>query len=53
MDITLVALDGKFIQVNPALCEITGYSPEELMQVTFEEITHPDHVVDLEILREF
>ncbi len=50
--ITLVALDGKFIQVNPALCEITGYSPEELMQITFEEITHPDDLaVDLENAR--
>lgn len=51
--ITLVALDGKFIQVNPALSEITGYSPEELMQITFEEITHPDDLaVDLENARD-
>ncbi|BAY78215.1 multi-sensor hybrid histidine kinase [Nostoc linckia NIES-25] len=44
--ITLVALDGRFLQVNPALCEITGYSHEELMQMNFQQITHPD---DLEI----
>ncbi|MEH2168293.1 MAG: PAS domain S-box protein [Nostoc sp.] len=44
--ITLVGLDGRFIQVNPALCEITGYSHEELMQMNFQEITHPD---DLEV----
>ncbi|OYD99888.1 PAS domain S-box protein [Nostoc sp. 'Peltigera membranacea cyanobiont' 232] len=40
--ITMVALDGRFIQVNPAFCEITGYSHEELMQMNFQEITHPD-----------
>ncbi|MCF2151588.1 PAS domain S-box protein [Desmonostoc muscorum LEGE 12446] len=47
--ISLVALDGRFLQVNPALCEITGYSHEELMQMNFQQITHPD---DLEADRE-
>ncbi|QLE55731.1 PAS domain S-box protein [Nostoc sp. TCL26-01] len=40
--ITLVTLEGKFLQINPALCEITGYSYEELNQKNFGEITHPD-----------
>ncbi|MEH2387083.1 MAG: PAS domain S-box protein [Nostoc sp.] len=44
--ISLVGLDGQFLQINPALCEITGYSYEELIQMNFEEITHPD---DLEL----
>ncbi|MEH2376547.1 PAS domain S-box protein [Nostoc sp.] len=44
--ISLVALDGQFLQINPALCEITGYSYEELIQMNFQEITHPD---DLEL----
>ncbi|MBD2515980.1 PAS domain S-box protein [Nostoc sp. FACHB-973] len=47
--ISLVALDGRFLQVNPALCEITGYSHEELMQMNFQQITHPE---DLEADRE-
>lgn len=37
-----VALNGRFIRVNSALCEMTGYSRAELMDKTFMEITHPD-----------
>jgi PAS domain S-box-containing protein len=38
----LVDLDGRFLQVNAALCELTGYSEEELLATTFQDITHPD-----------
>ncbi len=38
----LVALDGRFLRVNRALCEIVGYAPEELTGLTFQAITHPD-----------
>jgi PAS domain S-box-containing protein len=40
----LVALDGRFVRVNQRLCEITGYSADELEQLTFQDITHPDDV---------
>lgn len=40
--IALVALDGYFIQVNPAMSNITGYSCAELLQLTVQEISHPD-----------
>jgi len=33
---------GRFLRVNPRLCGITGYSEEELLGMTFAEITHPD-----------
>jgi diguanylate cyclase (GGDEF)-like protein/PAS domain S-box-containing protein len=33
---------GRFLQVNRALCEITGYSEEELLARRFVDITHPD-----------
>jgi PAS domain S-box-containing protein len=33
---------GRYIRVNPKLCEMTGYSPEELMTKTIGEITHPE-----------
>lgn len=42
----LVSLDGKWLKVNNALCEMVGYTENELLQSSFQEITHPD---DLEI----
>jgi PAS domain S-box-containing protein len=42
----LVGPDGRWLQVNRRLCEITGYSEAELLERRFQDITHPD---DLEI----
>jgi PAS domain S-box-containing protein len=33
---------GRFLHVNSKMCEITGYSEEELLGMTFLEITHPE-----------
>jgi two-component system sensor histidine kinase UhpB len=38
----LVRLDGRWRQVNQRLCEIVGYSEEELLARNFQSITHPD-----------
>ena len=39
----LVGLDGgRSIKVNRALCEVLGYSEEELLQKSFAKFTHPD-----------
>ncbi|MEG4205403.1 PAS domain S-box protein [Microcoleus sp. Pol7_A1] len=44
----ILSLDGHWLKVNPALCQIVGYSPEELLTLTFEDITYPeDLAVDL------
>ncbi len=40
----LVAPDGRWLSVNPALCRITGYAEDELLARTFADITHPDDV---------
>jgi PAS domain S-box-containing protein len=37
-----VATNGRFLRANQRLCEITGYSRDELLQMTFGDITHPD-----------
>jgi len=44
----LVSTEGQFLKVNRALCEIVGYSKEELLSLSFQEITHPEDLdVDL------
>jgi PAS domain S-box-containing protein len=40
--IAFVSLEGAWLKVNPALCRILGYSKEELLQLTFQELTHAD-----------
>lgn len=42
----LVAPDGRYLQVNPALCRMLGYSEAELLQLNFREVTHPDDLAD-------
>ena len=38
----LVGLDGRWMKVNNAVCEITGWPEPELLARTFQDITHPD-----------
>ncbi|MEW9668641.1 PAS domain S-box protein [Ammoniphilus sp. 3BR4] len=46
----LVTPEGRLIKVNPSLCNMLGYSENELIQHTIQSITHPD---DLELNMEF
>ncbi len=39
-----VGLDGRWIRVNRRLCEILGYSEEEIVGRTFQAVSHPDDV---------
>ncbi|MEZ4869201.1 MAG: PAS domain S-box protein [Caldilineaceae bacterium] len=46
-----VAIEGRYLRVNNRLCTILGYRREELLQLTFMEITHPDDLeADLEAM---
>ena len=40
----LVDREGRWLEVNDALCRITGYSRDELKATTLEAITDPDDV---------
>ncbi len=44
--ITIVARDGRFLSVNQRFADMVGYSPGELAELRFQDITHPD---DLEL----
>lgn len=37
----IVSLEGKWVEVNNTLCNIVGYSSEELFRLTFQDITYP------------
>ena len=48
-----VGADGRWLKVNNRLCEIVGYSREELLNLTFQDITHPDDIdVDMEYVKQ-
>lgn len=38
----LVSLDGNYMRVNDAYCNIVGYTSKELMNLSVAELTHPD-----------
>jgi PAS domain S-box-containing protein/putative nucleotidyltransferase with HDIG domain len=39
-----VDTDGAWLRVNQCLCDMFGYTREELCRITFADITHPDDV---------
>jgi two-component system sensor histidine kinase/response regulator len=46
---SIMALDGRFLQVNRALCTLLDYSPEEFAQMTFHVVAHPDELDDFQV----
>lgn len=49
----IVSPDGKFTRVNQSLCKFVGYNEKELLEKTFQEITHPEDLSkDLEFVRQ-
>lgn len=49
----LVGLDGHWLKVNDSLCQIVGYSEQELLGKTYQDITHPDDLqTDVDFVRQ-
>jgi len=44
MGMSIIQPNGQYLAVNPALCQMFGYSHEDLMSGTLNRITHPDDI---------
>lgn len=42
--IAIADLAGRFVQCNPAFCQLTGYSEVELCAMNFRELIYPDEL---------
>ena len=42
--LALISLDGKYQQVNRAMCEMLGYPAEQLRRMSVQDITYPDDI---------
>lgn len=40
--LAMVGLDGRFMEVNRALCIILEFPADQLLKMTFQDVTHPD-----------
>src|SRR5262249_60467403 len=38
--------DRRFVEVNQKLCDILGYSKDQLTEMTWVDVTHPDDVAE-------
>ncbi|WP_433291519.1 PAS domain S-box protein [Actinoplanes sp. CA-030573] len=56
LGLSLISMDeddlGRYLQVNPALCAITGYSAGELTGMTYKDLIHPDDLPSDEQVRD-
>lgn len=42
--VNLISLDGRFIDANPAFCEMLGYDRDECQKLNLRDIIHPDYL---------
>jgi PAS domain S-box-containing protein len=41
-----VSPEGMFLRINKKFCDIVGYSEDEMLALTFQDITHPEDLDD-------
>ena len=46
LGMVMAGADFRFIRANPAFCSMLGYMEEELLSLTFKDITHPEHIAE-------
>lgn len=44
LGMAIIGIDGKWLEANDEICSILGYSEKELINKSYQEITHPDDV---------
>ena len=42
--VCLTGVEGGFLEVNKAFCEMLGYTREQLLRMQFNDVTHPDDI---------
>lgn len=53
LGIGIVSLDGRWTEVNQALCKMLGYTEQELLSLNFQDITYPEDLkTDLTLLKQ-
>ncbi|BDY05738.1 EAL domain-containing protein [Ferrimonas sp. YFM] len=51
--IARIAPEGRWLEVNEKMCQILGYSEQELLHLSFSDVTHPgDLDVNLRLLKQ-
>ena len=49
---TLSTPDGRYIRVNQAFCEMLGYSEDQVLDLTYDAVTHLDDLIENRVYRD-
>jgi PAS domain S-box-containing protein len=50
LGMAFVSLDGRWLRTNKSLCELVGYTEEELLKSDFQSVTHPEDLAEDKLL---